>query len=217
VTLPEEIKINPYLLKASRRSIDIDPDAYKKPEPPRQLEPIGFLGALAAASTTIPSAMESIGTPSPQHIDAAREILHSLPEQIKKIAHDSYDVQALVYCFLLDKHRGDVLEQQLAHLEKQVSADIHREVLRIKDKVMILPPRHRLPLMDIAITTLKQLSRTQYQSFKANMLVLIKSDKVLDLGEWAIFRMVIHHLESKASKGVGYKSLPTLHREIQSL
>jgi len=206
VTLPEEAKINPHLLRESRMGINIDPDAYKKPGPLKQLEPIQYMGALAFS-----------GNPTPQHVEAAQQLLQDIPAQLKKLAHDTYDVQALIYCFLLDKHRSNVHEQQLTYLEKNLPIDIYREILRIKDLVTTLPPRHRLPLMDIAIATLKQLNQNQYTELKTHMMSLIKADKVIDLTEWSLYRMVTHHLEDKVNKRIGHKSLPALHRECQRL
>lgn len=222
VTLPEAAKINPHLLRESRQGIKIDPDAYKKPEPAKKLEPIDYLGALAVAAMPTPvlqgsSMLEFSGILTPQHVEAAQELLQKIPDQLKNLAHDTYDVQALIYCFLLDKNRSDVHEQQLTYLENNLPADIYREVVRIKNSVTVLPPRHRLPLMNIAIGTLKQLSMKQYVEFKTHMMAMIKADKVIDLTEWSLYRMVTHHLEDKVSGRIGHKSLPTLHRDCQRL
>jgi len=222
VTLPEEAKINPHLLRESRQGIKIDSEAYKKPEPPKKLDPIEFLSVAAIAALSTPpssgsSSLDFSGVPTPEHVETARQLLQNIPEQLKNLAHDTYDVQALIYCFLLDRHRSDIHEQQLRYLEQNLPTDIYREVLRIKSAVTTLPPRHRLPLMDIAIGTLKLLSPTQYAEFKAHLLAMIKMDKVTDLTEWSLYRMIIHHVEDKANSSIGHKSLPALHRESQRL
>ena len=207
VVLPEEDKINPHLLRPSRQGIKIDPDAYRKPEAQEELSPLEFL------TDTLPvtlSAISYTGAPTPQHVVEAQRVLESIPEQLKKLARDNYDVQALVYCLLLDKTRAEIHEKQLNDLREKLPADIYREVMRIKDIVSTIPPRHRLPLMSIAVNTLRQLSVTQYQDFKANLMMLIKADNVIDLFEWSLYRMISHHLDSKSNTDIGYKSLESL-------
>lgn len=216
VTLPDEIKINPHLLKSSRKGIAIDPDAYPSSEAPRQLDPIEFLVGLAASATPA-SALDYAGAPTLGHVEQAREIINHIPPQLKSAAHDNYDVQALMYCLLLDKHRPAIHEQQLAYLQSKLPADIVREVLRIKDAVSLLAPRHRLPLLEMAVTTLRQLSTQQYQTFKQHLLVLIRTDKTVDLMEWSLYRFIVHHLEDKARPRLGQHGLPHLQDECQRL
>src|SRR3546814_10838347 len=60
--------------------------------------------------------------------------------------------------------------------------------------------RYRLPLVDIAIPALKQLSLSQYQSFRRNFVALIEMDSRVDLLEWSLQKIVFNHLDAQFFK-----------------
>ena len=47
---------------------------------------------------------------------------------------------------------------------------------------------------DLAIPALRELSPSQYAAFKANVEELIKADRTIDLFEWTLQRILLHHL-----------------------
>ena len=59
---------------------------------------------------------------------------------------------------------------------------------------------HRLPLIDIAIPALKQLSLNQYKIFRANLVALIKMDDKVDLMEWSLQKILFNHLDGQFFK-----------------
>ena len=52
----------------------------------------------------------------------------------------------------------------------------------------------RLPLVDMVIPALRELSPPQYAVFKANVAELIRADRKTDLFEWTLQRVLLHHL-----------------------
>ncbi len=56
--------------------------------------------------------------------------------------------------------------------------------------------KYRLPLIDIAIPALKQLSISQYKSFKENLVTIIEIDSRIDLLEWSLQKILFNHLEA---------------------
>jgi len=215
VEVPENERIDPALLQPGRNGMSTDLAAYRKSAPAEPLSAIEFL-ATAAAPVAM-SAIEQVGTVTPQHVAEAQTILQNIPEQLKTLARDTHDVQAIIYCLLLDKQNNDILEQQLKYLESKTQGAIYGEVLRVKDMVKSLPPRQRLPLLNVSINTLRQLSKAQYAEFKVHLMALIHADNVVDLFEWSLYRMIEHFLESQPSQRIGAQSLPNLQKECQRL
>ncbi len=55
----------------------------------------------------------------------------------------------------------------------------------------------RLPLIDIAIPALKQLSLSQYKAFRKYLIVLIEMDSRVDLLEWSLRSILFNHLDEQ--------------------
>jgi len=64
-----------------------------------------------------------------------------------------------------------------------------------------LSPENVLPLVDMCLPSLKQLSSSQYQSFKSNVVALIRADKKVNIFEWALYRILLHNLEPQKLGG----------------
>jgi len=81
-----------------------------------------------------------------------------------------------------------------------------------------LDTRFRLPIIDIAIPALKQLSLSQYESLKKNLLALIEMDSRVDLLEWSLQKILFNHLDGQffkpASMKVRYSDPAQLSKEI---
>jgi hypothetical protein len=63
-----------------------------------------------------------------------------------------------------------------------------------------LETKYRLPLIDIAIPALKQLSLDQYRVFRGNLVVLIEMDSRVDLFEWCLQKILFNHLDAQFFK-----------------
>ena len=78
--------------------------------------------------------------------------------------------------------------------------------------------KYRLPIIDIAIPALKQLSLDQYQSFRKNMVKLIEMDSRVDLLEWSLQKILFNHLDSQffklAHPKIRYSHVGKLKQEI---
>jgi hypothetical protein len=81
-----------------------------------------------------------------------------------------------------------------------------------------LDARFRLPLVDIAIPALKQLSFKQYKLFKQNMITLGEMNGRVDFLEWSLQKILFNHLDAQFFKlsraRVRYASLEQLSDEL---
>ncbi len=60
--------------------------------------------------------------------------------------------------------------------------------------------KYRLPLIDITIPALKQLSIGQYKAFRLNLIALIEMDSKVDLLEWSLQKILFNHLDGQFFK-----------------
>ncbi len=191
------------------------------PESDRRSRLIAQLSAAApAVALAAGTAVERIGRPTPAHLDYARGLLSSMPKEVAAAAREPHGARAIVIALLVDRH-DQPRERQLARLERNADADLRAEVRRLRPSTDGLDARLRLPLLDLALPALRDLTDDQYAAFRAIVEDLIRADDRLDLFEWCLQRIVIHHLdavrERRRAPHAAYYSLGRLGRECSVL
>jgi len=155
--------------------------------------------AVGAAVVDVMNAIDQIGNPEQETINYARVLISELPTAVKEAAREPYGARAVMYSLVLDKGQ-EVRDQQLKQLRDHADPDVYALTLRLMSETGGLKTRYRLPLIDIAIPALKQLSVRQYESFKRNMLALIDMDSKIDLLEWSLQKILFGHLDAQFFK-----------------
>jgi hypothetical protein len=155
--------------------------------------------AAGAAAADAIAVMDSIGQPTQESVLYARSLLSDLPAAIRDAAREPYGARAVIYCLLLDKATG-LRDQQLALLQSRADKDVYALMVNLTPQMDGLDKRSRLPIVDIAIPALKQLSDGQYPSFKANLAALIDMDARVDLFEWSLQKILFGHLDGHFGK-----------------
>jgi hypothetical protein len=147
-----------------------------------------------------------MGQPNRESVLLARSLLSEMPAVIREAAREPYGARAVMYCLLLDKEAG-LREQQRALLQERADKDVYALAISLMPQVDALELRFRLPIIDIAIPALKQLSDSQYPPFLKNLAALINMDAKVDLFEWSLLKILSRHLD-----GHFHKPLPTAAR-----
>jgi len=84
-----------------------------------------------------------------------------------------------------------------------------------------IPSAQRLPLVDLAIPTLRNLSPGQYAIFRKNVKHLVESDQAIQLFEFALQKTLIRHLDLYFTRSTGakvkYLSLAPVLEDIAAL
>ena len=155
-------------------------------------EPTASSGGRQAAA----EAIAAIGAPGLPHLAHARRSLGLLDPQLNEAAHSPPAAQALMFGLLLSED-GAQRERQLALVQSQ-AAEAYPLLLGLQDKLLALRTRLRLPLVELALPALKQLSAQQRGAFKASLVALIRADRNVSLMEWALYRILRHNLETPA-------------------
>ncbi|MCZ4314676.1 M48 family metallopeptidase [Comamonadaceae bacterium G21597-S1] len=155
--------------------------------------------AAGAAAADAVAMIDRMAQPTPESVLYARSLLSELPAAIRDAAREPFGARALIYCLLLDRE-AELREQQLALLQRRADQDVYALAISLIAQMDALDKRFRLPIIDMAIPALKQLSDRQYPSFRANLVALINMDARVDLFEWCLQKILFNHLEGHFGK-----------------
>lgn len=171
-----------------------------------------------AAMADVANAIDQIGNPKPETINHARSLIAELPTIVIEAAREPYGARAVIYSLVLDPGQ-EVRDGQLAHLQSYADADVLVLTHKLLPTMDGLDIRCRLPLIDIAIPALKQLSLDQYQAFRDNLVALIEMDSRVDLLEWSLQKILFNHLDGQffklAHTKTRYSHVGQLKQEIE--
>jgi Zn-dependent protease with chaperone function len=175
-----------------------------EPEPTTGAEgmtPEQALGLVAAVAT--------IGNPQPENLAAAQSFLRELPATLQDAAHEPFSCRALLYGLLLDRGESDCRARQLDHLRQASDAETLAALEQLLPEIDSLARANYLQLVELAIPALKNLSKAQYQTFKRDLITLIKADADISLLEWCLYRIITANYENRAPRGqLQLKQLP---------
>jgi hypothetical protein len=139
------------------------------------------------------SAIGQVGQPTAEHIAYAAALVERLPSAVVDAAREPYGARAVIYALLIDRE-DEPRNRQIDQLARFGEPGIEAETRRLLPEIEQLEARYRLPLIDIALPSLRALSPDQYQAFKTNLRALVVADEKIDLFEWVLQRMVFSHL-----------------------
>lgn len=136
------------------------------------------------------AAIAQIGRPDETHLRYAHALIGELHPTLRWAARESYGAQALIFALLLDRDAA-IHQHQIAHLDRHADAGLGAETERLFPAVLATRREHRLPLLDLSLPALRQLSAPQAQGFRSALEVLIAADGRVRLFEWCLSRILL--------------------------
>ncbi len=168
-----------------------------------------------------PPVEDLIGAPKPEHIDFAVRIVRSLPGSIRDAVHDTHDSCGLVFGLLTEREQGAVRQFQLQVVRDHFGDYMANVAERFSGEIETMDSRAKLPVVDLAIRSLRQLSEVQFVSFRHVIDELVAADESIDLFEYSLSKLIVRHLEphfsSKKPPVIHIYSLKKLGRECSVL
>jgi len=140
--------------------------------------------------------MAQVGQPTSAHLQYAAGWRESLPAAIAAAAHEPMGASVLIYGLLLDAGEA-IRARQLEELASIAGDGVARETLRLLPEIAEVANRARLPLVDMALPALGELSPNQFQQFEEAMQALIEADERIDLFEYVLQKIVLRHLRPR--------------------
>jgi Zn-dependent protease with chaperone function len=161
---------------------------------------------------------DRVGTLSEQSVEVAAAMIAAIPKDLKLAAREQSGAIQLVFALLIDEDAAE-RQKQIALLKADLTDDEIAQVLALFEKTKGLDARLRLPLVDMAMPALQDLSVDQSKGFLIQIQELAAADQNISLFEFALQWVVGHRLlKEKQSQGrIAHKSFAPLKNEVGTL
>ena len=182
---------------------------------------LAVAGGVGERKSPAQTVTELIGAPKHEHVDFAGYIVRSLPETIRRAVHDTHDACGLVFALLIEPNECVTRTTQLQIVQDHFGEYMAQLAVRYGHELKVMDSRAKLPVVDLAIGALRQLSEIQYVSFKHVVDELVQADEAIDLFEYSLSKLIVRHLDphfgNKKPSVVHIYSLKNLSRECSVL
>ncbi|MGA2281373.1 MAG: M48 family metallopeptidase [Verrucomicrobiota bacterium] len=139
------------------------------------------------------SVMPNLGNPKPLHLKYAEQLRDSLPDSVKAAAREPLDAVALIYAMLLSPDSA-LRDAQFTGLAQRVEPAIQEKTIALFPDVSSAATHARLPIVNLALGALRQMTTEQFNQFSPTLQWLIESDGKIELFEFVVQKIVLRHL-----------------------
>ena len=143
--------------------------------------------------------INQVGNPDGKHLDYADALVRKIPQLFLDAAREPSGARAIIYFLVLSKDES-VRGKQLEVLQSSADVGVFGELQKLYQSVSEIVAQQRLPLVTIALSSMRQLSKNQYQLFRGNFKTLVEIDKKMSLLEWSLQKIVMHSLDAVFGK-----------------
>jgi Zn-dependent protease with chaperone function len=147
----------------------------------------------AAILSSAEQAIAQVGTLNEQNIEYVHQLIVAMPLPLREGAQDAYSARAIIYAGLiqLQKDRSAAVRIMTQTADPNVQGLVEKYLPEMK----ALADEFKLPLLELCINALRELSPNQFVQFKLTVDNIIRSDKSVNLREWVIQRFVVQQLD----------------------
>jgi len=171
----------------------------------------GFAGHDALTPEVI---LGAIGTLDGNHIQKASKLLNDLPENLKKAAHEPLEAEALMFALLFATSHEKLPDWFNERVDQSVSDATEQLFTELSEA----PREWFLPVAEMSLPTLRQLSKDQYQSFRSVLENIIKKSDQENLFAFAIEKLLLRQLDtvysSRKDPDIRHHHFKTLGHEM---
>ena len=181
------------------------------PEPPKP-ELDAAMQPVAGFVIGADSVIKRPGNITPQNLNRSRQLLAAIPETVKNELSNTLG-SICVTCALLLEKDSTLKARQIKSLQKVAPEDVIRQILLLENELKDINPQLRLPILDLAMPVLRQMSARQYAKFHELVQILVEADAKLSLFEFALLEIITHRLGAtfrRHKREVIYKNIESL-------
>ncbi|MCH8473782.1 MAG: M48 family metallopeptidase [Opitutales bacterium] len=164
--------------------------------------------------------MAGMGILEQSQLERAQNLLEKIPRLVRQAAHELTGARAIVY-FTLFQSEGDTRARQMDLLKEKADPLVFRELTKLLPHLSQLSAGQRLPVIDLCLPVLRQLSPDQWIRFRDNINLLVAADEQVNLFEFCVkkivFRQLGQHFEGEKGGPPRYFSINALSEEISIL
>ena len=162
------------------------------------------------------AAIAAIGSLTPQHVDYAQALLGKVPPRLRDAARSATEGIALIYALLLDANSA-VREKQLGLIDSLDSNLALQATLELLPAITAAPAETRLPLVNLTLPVLRNLTDEALARFTRTTDALIMADNTISVFEFMIQKALLCHVVRARQPDQHVKpsvfSLPEIARE----
>jgi Zn-dependent protease with chaperone function len=158
-----------------------------------------------------------VGMVSPAHLDYAITLLAGIPSSTKKLAHNPDSAKTLLMSLMINETANDLHSKALSLLSDEGKASLTAgRTSNISTLVEGITKPQRIPLIEMAIASLKSLSQEQRQCFIKDLVTLANIDSKFTFFEFSLITLVKQQLSPKHGKKIKskYHSYKNVTKEI---
>ncbi|MCW9030403.1 MAG: M48 family metallopeptidase [Gammaproteobacteria bacterium] len=155
------------------------------------------IAVTAAILTSAEQAISQIGTLNETNIEYAQQLILSLPDNLRFASQSAYSARAVIYSLLIREQVDK--ENTWKLINEFADPAMPDETKKYYTDSMTLDETLILPLLELCVNALRELSENQYKQFKYTIEMIVKADKTIDLNEWVIQRLVLQQLDEHFS------------------
>ncbi|RJP77778.1 MAG: hypothetical protein C4522_14620 [Desulfobacteraceae bacterium] len=169
-------------------------------------------GAGQDISIDADTVMNQIGNITPENVAYSASVLAAIPGAIKKETRDILGASAIVCALLLDRNPAEK-KKQMDMLRKTASPMLLRQMEQVDKSVQDLTLELKLPVLDLALPALRQMSPDQFTVFKGHLQLLMEADNKMTIFEFSLREIINHRLEAafvNTAPNIIYKNITPL-------
>ncbi len=145
----------------------------------------------------------SIGQLTELGLQEAQARLKSLPPELLSEVHNSLGGCLTLFALIIAASEHPAEKVQWPYLREQLQPGEFFQLRHLFDLVLPMERKLYLPLVDLALPALHQLSADQCQTFMQRLQYLIQADAKVSFFEWCLFRILRAALAPRTVKGGG--------------
>lgn len=146
-------------------------------------------GRPSVNDSTPDSTVSSIGQLDVKQLIYSHDLIESIAPKLREAAHDSLSAVALVQCFVLSTEL-EVVRKQAQLLGEHFEKEVRAEIRRLRSGVAKLEQRQRLPLLELMVPALRQLSKAQLLECEYAAKRMLKVDGAMTLFGYMVTQVV---------------------------
>lgn len=154
------------------------------------------MGGVLSGAALAGAVVASVGQLDPAALAAARRRLDGIDPRLIDAAHEPFAARALVYSILMGVDPAS-RDAQRHVLTQQALPEVLRELDALEEPLSGLTPGDRLPLIELALPQLRQLSAAQFARFRQCLAGLMAAETVPGALQWALHRLVLVGIEGE--------------------
>jgi len=149
----------------------------------------GFAAVSSTVASTPASLAASVGRPGPEHIEYAKKLRQSIPDDISGAAHEPTQAYLLTLALIVDPS-ADAASLQFDLLRKKLGAERADTIRDYHTAIVKMGDAYRLPLLEIAFPALKRIPAQRLDFLLDMARELIEVDGVVDFYEFCVYRIL---------------------------